>query len=300
MPYTEPVTAPADSLSAVEAPAAGPPPHPHTRTVIIEPRSSWRVDWGALWDYRELLGFLLWRDTVTRYRQMALGSLWIVLRPLLSVAVFSLVFGRFVGVATDGSPYPLFSFAALLPWTLFQSGAGTAAGSLVSNMQVISKVYFPRLLIPLSSVLAAAVDYLAALLVFLGVACLFGYFPTLRLLALPLYLLLALLTALCMGLWCATFAVRFRDINYGLTYLLQALMFLSPVVYSSGAVPERWRTLFLCNPMAQAIEGTRWSLLGTGRPPDLQLALVAGALLALTYLGACVFHRTERSVVDYL
>lgn len=269
--------------------------------VHIRPSRGWSsLDLGDIWRYRELLYFLTTREIKGRYRQMALGPLWILLKPLLNMVVFSLVFGGLAKLPTNGVPYPVFTYTALLPWTFFSTAAGTAAGSLVTRLNLISKVYFPRLLIPISAVFSGLVDLAFSFVVLLGMLLYYGIAPSLAWLALPFYTLLAAASALAVGLWAATLAVRFRDTKYAVTHGLQIWMYASPVAYAADLVPERWQLLYQLNPLYWVIEGYRWALLGQGTPGARPMWIsVTGVLVALVS-GAYVFRRTERSIVDLI
>jgi len=269
--------------------------------VEIKPRKGWG-DLGIkeTWEFRELLYFLIWREIKGRYRQMALGPTWIILKPFVTMVVLSLVFGKLAKLPSDGVPYPLFSYSALLPWTLFTVSLNKSATSLVSNMGIISKVYFPRMVVPISTACAGLVDFFMSFLILIGMMLYFGYMPGLKLLILPMYLALAVATAMAVGLWLATLAVRFRDVAYAVEHLLQVAMYLTPVVYPASMVPEAWRGLYMLNPMAQVVEGFRWALVGTGQAPNLITVAVWGIVLALLFSGAHLFRRTERTVVDLM
>ncbi|MCA1906390.1 MAG: ABC transporter permease [Desulfarculus sp.] len=270
-------------------------------SVIIKAHRGWAaLRLGEVWEFRELLYFLVWREIKGRYRQMALGPLWIVLKPFITMVVFTLVFGRMAGFASDGLPYPLFSFAALLPWQFFTVAVSKSAGSLVSNMGVISKVYFPRLVVPLSTAFTGLVDFFMAFVIVLLMMVYYGVFPGWQVVFLPAFLLLALATALAAGLWLATLAVKYRDVSFAVEHLLQVFMYLTPVVYPSSMVPEAYRFLYRLNPMVGVIEGFRWSLLGSGPAPDLALVISSGIVALALVSGAFFFARTERNIVDLL
>lgn len=267
--------------------------------VEIEPRRGWgSLDLGEVWEFRELLYFLVWREIKGRYRQMALGPLWIVLKPLVTMVVFTLVFGKMAKIPSDGLPYPLFSIAALLPWQLFVVAANKSAGSLVTNMSVISKVYFPRLTVPISAAASGLVDFCMSFLVLIGMMLFYRVAPPWQVLALPLFVALAVCAALALGLCLATLSVKFRDVSFGVEHALQVGMYLTPVVYSASMIPERWRAIYMLNPMAWVVEGFRWSLFGKGQAPDWTLAVSAGLVLVLLLVGLATFRRTERTIVD--
>ncbi len=270
-------------------------------TIVIQPSRGWSsLQLHDLWEYRELLYFFLWRDVKGKYRQMALGPVWIIIKPVVSMIVFSLVFGGLARLPSDGLPYPIFSYTALLPWGFFSTAASTSAYSLVSNMHLISKVYFPRMLVPISSVASGLVDLAVSFVVLLGLMLFYGITPTFAALTVPAFVLLAVAAALAVGLWAAALAVRFRDVTFVLGFGLQAWMYASPVVYPTSLVPERWRVLYQLNPMANVIDGFRWSLLGQGRLNVTALAVSSVAVALALVSGAYVFRRTERTVVDLL
>jgi lipopolysaccharide transport system permease protein len=269
--------------------------------MTIEPAGAWAsLGLRELWTNRELLYFLVWRELQGMYRQTALGMAWIFLRPLLNVLVLSFVFGAIVKVPSEGVPYPLFAMTALLPWSFFTGSVQRASRSLVDNMHVISKVYFPRMIIPIAATTSGLADYAAALVVLLLTLLL--YRMPLRpqiLLTMPL-LLVTFAFALAVGLWLATLSVKYRDVSFAITFLLQALMYLSPVIYSVNMVPAQLQKLYLLNPMTSVIEGYRWAILGIGHPPGRSLALASVIVLVLLVSGALVFNRTEQTIVDVL
>jgi lipopolysaccharide transport system permease protein len=267
--------------------------------LVIEPARGWvPVRLGELWAYRELVYFLAWRDVKVRYKQTALGVAWAVLQPFMTMVVFSIVFGRLAGIPSDGVPYPLFAFAALVPWAFFSTALTNAAGSLVSNATLISRVYFPRLAIPVSSVAAAAVDLACALGVFALVAAYFERTATPRLLALPLLVAIAGIAALGVGLWLAALQARFRDVRYLIPVVLQLWLFVTPVAYPTSLVPDRWRTLYALNPMVGVVDGFRSALLGHAALPVTSLAWATIVGLALLASGVVFFRRVERTLAD--
>lgn len=251
-----------------------------------------------LWTYRELLYFLAWRDVKVRYKQTVLGAAWAVLQPMLTMLVFSIIFGRLAGVPSDGLPYPVFAYCALLPWQLFAHALTESGNSLVANQQLITKVYFPRLVIPISAVLAGLVDFVIAFIVLLGLMFYYGIVPTVAILVLPLFLLLALATALAVGLWLSALNVQYRDVHYTLPFLLQFWFFVTPIAYSSSLVPARWRALYGLNPMAGVVEGFRWALLG--KAGGVEPLVVVSALTVSAFLvgGLIYFKRMERTFAD--
>ena len=251
-----------------------------------------------LWDFRELLYFLTWRDIKVRYRQTVLGGAWAVLQPLLSMVVFSIFFGRLARMPSDGIPYPLFSYAALVPWTLFANGISQSATSLVGSANLIRKVYFPRLVVPISSVFSCLVDFVVAFALLLVIMPFYHRTPTIRvLLVLPL-LLLVVATTLGVGFWLAALNVRFRDVRYVVPFLTQLWLFASPVVYPSSLLSEPWRTLYGLNPMATVVEGFRWALLGSPSAPGSMALVSCGVALALFLSGAYYFRSMERTFAD--
>lgn len=252
-----------------------------------------------LWDYRELLYFLTWRDIKVRYKQAALGVAWAVIQPLFTMVIFSVIFGQLAKLPSDGIPYPIFSYVALLPWNLF-SGALTRAGtSLVGNANLITKVYFPRLVIPLSAVAAGLVDFAIAFIILLGMMWFYRIPVTWNILWLPMLVLLALLSAIAVGLWLSAMNVQYRDVQYMIPFMVQAWMYASPVAYSAGLVPSKglWRIVYGLNPLAGVIQGFRWALLG-GAPPDILMAVSVVMVLVLLFTGLAYFQKMEKSFAD--
>jgi lipopolysaccharide transport system permease protein len=274
--------------------------HAHASMVIrISPSGALRfLNLPELWRYRELLFFLVWRDVMVRYKQTAIGMLWVVLQPVAMVAVFTLFFGRLAKIPSDNIPYPLFAFAALLPWQVFSRAVTESANSLVTDQRLISRIYFPRIIVPTTSVMAALVDFSVAFIVFLGIMAWYGFMPGLHILYLPLFLLLMLLTALGVGYWLSALNIEYRDVAQVLPFLSQFWMFLTPVVYSSTLVPERWRVLYALNPMVGVVEGFRWSLLGVGPGPSTMLAASGAVALAIFISGIFWFRSRERTFAD--
>lgn len=270
-------------------------------TSVIESKSGLGgLDLGAIWDYRELLYILIWRDVKVRYKQTVIGAGWAIFQPVMTMAIFTVVFGSFVKIPSDGLPYAVFAYTALVPWAYFSQALSRSGTSLVGNANLITKVYFPRLLIPLTSVMAPAVDFLFAFLVLLGLIAWFGIVPTWGLLALPLFFLLAMITALAIGLWLSPLNARYRDVGHAIPFLIQLWMFASPVVYPVSLVPESWRLLYSLNPMAGVIEGFRWALLGKGSP-DFTLMLVSAVVVFVLLAGGIVFFkRMERTLTDII
>lgn len=270
-------------------------------TVVIEPTHGWAaLGLRDVWEYRELLYFLTWREVKGRYRQTALGPLWIVIQPLTSMVIFSLIFGRLAHLPSEGMPYPLFTYVALLPWQFFATSARQSAGSLLQQQSIIAKVYFPRLIVPLSSVLSALVDFAASFVVLIGMIFFYRVTLTWRVLTLPLFLLLAAALALGIGLWLAGLAVKFRDVAIVMGFGITAWQYLTPVAYSVTLISERWRLLYRLNPMTSVTEGFRWAVLGTGQSPDWITLVNAGTALLLLVTGAFYFRRAERTIVDVI
>jgi lipopolysaccharide transport system permease protein len=265
----------------------------------IRPSQGWvSLGLGELWEYRELLYFLTWRDIKVRYKQTVLGAAWAIIQPFFTMVVFSLFFGRLAGIPSDGIPYPLFAYTALVPWSFFAGGLNNSANSLVGNANLLKKVYFPRLAIPLSTVLAGVIDFVLAFVVLLGMLLFYGMVPTLNIVWLPLLVLLALVTALGVGLWLSALNVQFRDVRYTIPFLTQFWLFATPIAYPSTLLAEPWRTLYGINPMVGVVEGFRWALLGTATAPGLMILVSALAALGLLVSGAYYFRRMEKSFAD--
>lgn len=268
--------------------------------LIIEAGRAERHYWGDVWRYRELLGFLAWRDVKIRYKQTVLGAAWALLQPAITLAIFTFVFGRLANMPSGGVPYPLLVMAGLLPWQLFANSLSSASSSLVSNTHLISKVYFPRLIIPLASLAVALIDFAIVTLLYGGLCVWFNYLPDARVLLAPLFVLSALLAALGAGLWLTALTVRFRDFRFIVPFLIQLGVFLSPVGFSTSNLPN-WRLLYSLNPMVGAIDGFRWCLLGDAQPlwwPAQAIGLSVTAVLVIT--GLWYFRRTERSFADII
>lgn len=268
-------------------------------TLVIRPQEGWSsLGLKELWEYRELLYFLTWRDIKVRYKQTALGALWAIIQPFFMMVVFSLFFGRLAGVPSDNIPYPVFIFCALLPWQLFAQALNESSNSLVANERLITKVYFPRLVIPIAAVLGGLVDFAIAFVVLLGMMAYYHIIPTLAVLLLPFFILLAVLTALGVGLWLSALNVQYRDVRYTLNFLTQFWMFMTPVAYPSSIVPEKWRALYGLNPMAGVVEGFRWALLGKTQAPGPLLAVSIVAVILILIGGLFYFRRMEETFAD--
>lgn len=269
------------------------------RTTTVRPSSGWvAVRPAELWDYRELFYFLTWRDIKVRYKQTAFGAAWAVLQPFLTMVVFSLFFGRLAGIPSGDVPYPVFAFAALVPWTFFATAVGLAGNSLVEQERILAKVYFPRLIVPAAAVLACLVDFAIAFVVLLLMMLAYGIVPSAAILALPVFVALTALTALAVGLWLSALNVMYRDVRYVIPFLVQLWLFVSPVAYPSSLVPAPWDAVYGLNPMAGVIDGFRWALLGQSEPPGAMLAVSVAATAALLAGGLLYFRRMERSFAD--
>ena len=267
--------------------------------VRIEAATGWlSLGLGELWNYRELLWFLTWRDIKVRYKQTLLGAAWAIIQPLMTMLVFSLFFGRLAKMGSDGVPYPLFAFTALVPWTFFAYALTQSTTSLVQSSNLIKKVYFPRLAIPLSSVLSGTVDFLLAFVVLLCMMAYYGLAPGLKALWLPPLFLLAWSTALGVGLWLSVLNVQFRDVRYMVPFLTQFWMFATPIAYSSSLLPPEWRTLYGINPLVGVVEGFRWALLGTNTAPGPMIIVSTLVSLAILVSGAYYFRRMEKTFAD--
>jgi lipopolysaccharide transport system permease protein len=267
--------------------------------IVIQPSRGWRsLDLKDLWQYRELLYFLAWRDIKVRYKQTVLGGLWAIIQPFLTMVVFSLFFGKLAKIPSDGVPYPLFAYAALVPWTFFANGLSQSADSLVGSANLIKKVYFPRLIIPISSVLSGLVDFVLAFVVLLGMMLYYGLVPTLNVIWLPLLLVLALVTALGTVFWLSAMNVQFRDVRYTVPFLIQVWLFATPIAYPSSLLGEPWRTLYGLNPMVGVVEGFRWALLGAQTGPGPVILASSLAALTLFVTGAFYFRRMEKTFAD--
>jgi len=268
-------------------------------TILIRPPRGWvSLNLRDLWEYRELLYFLTWRDIKVRYKQTALGAAWAIIQPFMTMVVFSLFFGRLAGISSNGLPYPIFAYCALLPWNYFAGALDRAGNSLVGSANLITKVYFPRVVIPLSAVLAGLLDFGIAFVVLVGMMLVYGIVPTIAILTLPLFLLLAMLTALGVGLWLSALNVQYRDVRYALPFLVQFWLFASPVAYPASLVPEPWRVLYGLNPMAGVVEGFRWALLGQVTPPGPLLATSVVVVCVLLASGLFYFQKMEETFAD--
>jgi lipopolysaccharide transport system permease protein len=292
----QPVGVPA--LPGKENPLAIPDNLPKTRR---QPVKGWPwPKFRELWEYRELLFFFAWRDIKVRYRQTVMGALWAIIQPFLTMVIFSLFFGRLANIPSDGLPYPIFSYAALVPWTFFANALAQASKSLVSSANMVKKIYFPRLALPIATVLAGVIDFVLAFIVLLGMMLFYGLVPTVNIIWLPLFLLLALVTSLGVGLWFSAMNVQFRDVQFTIPFLIQAWLFMTPIAYPSSMLSEPWRTVYGLNPMAGVVDGFRWALLGSGTAPGPMMIVSGIVALTLFISGAFYFRRMEQSFADVL
>ena len=267
--------------------------------VRISPPSGWlELNLLELWEHRELLYFFVWRDLKVRYKQTAIGAAWAIIQPFMTMVVFSLFFGKLARMPSYGLPHPVFYYSALLPWTYFAGALQGATSAVVDHQHVITRVYFSRLVLPLSAVLSGLVDFAISFVMLLGILLFYGIPPSASLLLLPGFLLLAMLTALGVGLWLSALNALYRDVRYVVPFLVQFWLFASPVAYPSSLVPERWRWLYGLNPMAGVIEGFRWALTGHGQPPNLLLAASACAVLLVLGGGLVYFQKMEATIAD--
>ncbi len=270
--------------------------------VYLRPPHGWAsLNLSDLWHFRELIYFMTWRDLKVRYKQTLLGASWAILRPFLSMVVFSIFFGGLAKVPSDGVPYPIFSYTGLLPWELFATALSVASRSLTQNSNMITKIYFPRVILPLSSILAGVVDFLIALVVLLGMMLYFKITPTIHIWVVPLLLLLTVIAALGVGLWLSALNVQYRDVGYVTPFLTQIWLFITPIAYPASLVPAKWKLLYALNPMTGVVEGFRWAVLGTLPSAPVNLLLISTAVsLALLVSGMMYFRHMERTFADMI
>jgi lipopolysaccharide transport system permease protein len=266
--------------------------------IRIEASKSAALRLSEMWEYRELLYFLVWRNIKVRYKQTAIGAAWAIIQPLMTMIIFTLVFGKFANVPSDGLPYPIFSYAALLPWTYFATALNLSILSIVNNSNLITKVYFPRLFLPTSAILSGLIDFGISFIFFLVMMIWYGTMPGWGIVFLPGFVLLTVITALSVSLWLSAINVRYRDVGQAIPFLIQLWLFASPVAYPISVVPEKWRLLYSLNPMTGVIEGFRWALLGRETPDILPLALSVAVVLALLLSGILFFKRLEETFAD--
>jgi lipopolysaccharide transport system permease protein len=275
--------------------------NPVISTAIIRPSEGFfSINWKELWEYRELLYFLIWRDIKVRYKQTIIGFAWAIIQPFLTMVVFSIFFGKFGKIPSEGSPYPLFAYCALVPWTYFGHSIGNATNTIVENQRLIAKVYFPRLILPISAVFSQLPDFIISFSILIVMMFFYGVMPTANLLWLPFLILFMSLTALAVGIWLTTFNAIYRDVRYAVPFLVQFWLFASPVAYPSSLVPEKWRTFYGLNPMTGVIEGFRWALLGKGDPPQALLFFSLGVILCVLFTGIIYFRRMEGTITDVI
>ena len=267
--------------------------------IVVKPSKGWiSLKLRETWQYRELLYFLTWRDIKVRYKQTVLGAAWAIIQPFFTMIVFSIFFGRLARMPSDGLPYPIFAYAALVPWTFFANGLNQASNSLVGSANLIKKVYFPRLVVPISSVISGVVDFVLAFAVLLGMMLFYGILPTVKILWLPLFVLLIFVTALGVGFWLSALNVQFRDVRYTVPFLTQFWLFTTPIAYPSSLLSEPWRTIYGINPMVGVVEGFRWALLGTDTAPGPIIIVSTVVALLLFVGGAFWFRKMEKTFAD--
>jgi lipopolysaccharide transport system permease protein len=265
----------------------------------IEPSRGWvSLKLRELWEYRELLYFLIWRDVKVRYKQSVLGAAWAIIQPFFTMVVFSLFFGKLAKIPSDGIPYPIFSYTALVPWAFFANGLNQASNSLVGSSNLITKVYFPRLAMPIASVLGGFVDFVLAFIMLIGMILYYGMAPTLNVVWLPFFLMLAFITSLGASLWLSAMYVQFRDVRHIVPFMTQIWLFATPIAYPSSLLSEPWRTIYGINPMVGVVEGFRWALLGVGNAPGAIIIVSSAVAITLLLSGAFYFRRMERTFAD--
>lgn len=272
-----------------------------TNSIVIDSKNNWKIiNLTDLWHYRELFFFLVWRDIKVRYKQTFLGATWAILQPILTMIIFSVIFGKLAGLPSDGVPYPIFTFAALLPWQLFSFALTNSSNSLVNEKNLITKVYFPRIIIPASSIVAGLLDFLIALVIFLILMVFYKITITWRLLLIPVFILIAILTALSVGLWLTTLNVKYRDIRYVIPFLTQVWLYATPIAYSSSLIPEKWMWLYSLNPMVGVVDGFRWMMIGQEAqfPAYFFISLIVVVILLVT--GFLYFKKTEDTFADVI
>jgi lipopolysaccharide transport system permease protein len=269
--------------------------------VVIEPRRGlWHLEFKAIWAHRELLYFLVWRDIKVRYKQTLIGVAWALVQPLVTMLVFTVIFSKFAKIDSDGIPYPLFAYTGLLPWNYFAGSLSRSINSVAGNTYLISKVYFPRLFLPFAGTVSGMVDIAASFLILIALMVWYGVFPTWGILLLPVFLLLAMTTALAIGLWLSALNVTYRDVGHMVPFLTQVWMFASPIAYPVSAVPEHWRLFYGLNPMVSVIEGFRWALLGKAAPDFAVMTMSTIGVCVCLVLGIFFFKRMERSFADVI
>lgn len=270
-------------------------------TLRIQPATGWTsLKLREIWEYRELVAIFVWRDLKVRYRQTVIGVLWAIFQPFLTMVIFSVFFGRLAGIPSDSVPYPIFSYTALVPWTFFANSINQASNSLVNNADMIKKIYFPRLAMPLAAVLAGLVDFLLAFIILIGMMLVYGFAPTINIVWFPFFILIAMMTALGVSLWLSAMNVLFRDVRYMVPFITQAWLFATPVAYPSSLLAEPWRTLYGLNPMVGVVEGFRWALLGTDTEPGAAIIVSFTVSLLIMISGLYYFRRMEKIFADVI
>lgn len=271
------------------------------RRTVISPSKGWlSLNLKEVWEYRELLGILAWRDVSVRYKQSIVGVGWAIIQPLMTMIIFTIIFGMFAKLPSDGLPYPIFSYCALLPWTYFARSLGDSSDSLVGSSHLITKVYFPRLILPISKVFSGLIDFAIAFAILLGMMAWYRIAPTKGLLALPLFIGIAMLAALGVGTWFTALNVRYRDVKFVVPFLVQFWMYASPVAYSTSIIPEKWQWIYGLNPMVGVIEGFRWAMLGKAAPSITLLLIPSLIIFAILISGLYYFRKMEKTFADII
>lgn len=267
--------------------------------IIIKHGSKWGFDTlKEIWEYRELLLFLIWKDIKVKYKQTSIGILWAIIQPFSIMVIFAIFFGKFAKIPSDGVPYPIFAYTALVPWTYFSNSLINATNSIVEYQRVITKVYFPRVLLPLSSILHNLLDFIIAFIILIGMMVFYKIMPSVRIFYAIFFLILAIMTATGVGLWLSSLNVKYRDVRYIMNFLVQLWLFATPIAYPSSVVPEQWRPLYGLNPMVGVIEGFRWTLLGSTKPDPKMLSVSTVIVIIILFLGALYFKKTEDTFAD--
>ena len=274
------------------------PSHNRNVKIIRSTHGLASLDLKELWDYRELLYFLIWRDVKLRYKQTALGASWAIIQPFTMMIVFSIIFGGLAGLPSEDIPYPIFTYTALMPWAFFAGALGRSSDSVVGNSALITRVYVPRLMVPLSGIIVGLFDFAIALIILVGLMAFYGITPTIGILMLPIFLLMAMATAMSVGLWLSAINTRFRDVRLGIPFLTQVWLFATPVAYSGTLIPENWKILYSLNPMTTVVDGFRWALLGTNWQPDILMAISVIIVIITLISGAFYFQRMGKSFAD--
>ena len=271
------------------------------KEIALEPPRGWlNLRISELWEFRELLYFLTWRDIKVRYKQTLLGIVWAIIQPLMTMVIFSVVFGKLAKLPSEGMPYPIFAYTALLPWQLFSRALSDAASSVVSNQHMITKIYFPRIFLPTSSIISGLIDFSIAFLILLGMMFYYKITLSWNILFLPLFLLLAVINAMAVGMWLSALNVRYRDVKYITPFLLQVWLYATPIAYSTTLIPEEWRVLYSLNPMVGVVNGFRWALLGQSFEASSLFAVSIGVVVVFFFSGLFYFQRMEQTFADLI